>query len=392
MRTSNKCVKGGSLAIGHVSRRLDLTVERRESLPTERAHVTAADHFMNHYAARGGAAGMYLAVAVVPMLLAGAFIVVQRADLLPASPVLAAAYAAGVAAIAFAVARFVFGVGASDTAPVEMGAVSVACPECGAPASLDVGDAVAVCEFCGGQLVATAIAVEHGIDGATQARREAALQRFRKEREVMLHINRTPAVMKTLVPLMAVFAVGGIVYAAFQESPGDGIIALGCGTVLVAVGATFVARATLRERARLQAYRDLAQQLNTRLGHGVESLVAWLNRYWPASYPPQHLYTHAHLIDANTGYPTLVALKEGRAEAFLAADMHDARANEESNREKEWVRKLGFVIKKTEAGVWLEATPQLLQRLSRDVEAHRLFAPALTHAARMLRAMAPPPR
>ena len=35
MRTSNKCIKCGSLAIGHLNRLFDLTVERSASLPSK---------------------------------------------------------------------------------------------------------------------------------------------------------------------------------------------------------------------------------------------------------------------------------------------------------------------------------------------------------------------
>jgi hypothetical protein len=44
-------------------------------------------------------------------------------------------------------------------------------------------------------------------------------------------------------------------------------------------------------------------------------------------------------------------------------------------------------VKTTDAGLWLETSPELRKRFDTDVATYRLFAPALTHGARMLGAM-----
>jgi uncharacterized Zn finger protein (UPF0148 family) len=350
-------------------------------------HVAAADRFVETYASRGGFAGTFLLVAGLPLLLTGGAILAQRA-MPDAEPWLPAALAVGVTAIALLTARFGFGVKASDTMPIQMGMVDVCCPECGAAAVLAAGDAVGTCGFCNGQLLATAVAVGRGADAARRAERQAAIQRFRKEREVMLHVNRPPKIASLLVPLFAVAVLGGIVYAAFAEGgTNQGLAALGGAAVATAVIATMMVRSSLSERSRLHAYRDLAHQLRGRLSYGVPELIGWLNRYWPVDYPIQHLYTDGHLVVASTGYPTMVSLKEGRAEALFGADMGDAASNPEANRHKTWLQELGFVVRLTDAGLWLEASPELRKRFGEDAATYLLFAPALAHGARMLGAM-----
>lgn len=351
-------------------------------------HVAAADRFVESYASRGGFVGAYLLVAGLPLLLIGGAMLVQRA--MPAAePWLPAALAAGVTAVALLVARFGFGAKASDTAPIQVGPVDVCCPECGAAAVLGAGDAIGTCRFCDTQLLATAVAVSRGVDAARLAERQAAVQRFRKEREVMLHVNRPPRVITGgLVPLLAVAVLGGIVYAAFAEGgPNQGVAALGGAAVVTAVIATMLARSRLRERRRLHAYRDLTHQLRGRLSYGVADRIGWLNRYWSADYPTQHLYTDGHVVEASTGYPTMVSFTERRAEALLAADMEGTASNAEAKRHKTWLQELGFVVRLTDAGLWLEASPELRRRLGEDEATYHLFAPALMHGARMLGAM-----
>lgn len=348
-------------------------------------HVAAADRFVQSYASRGGFAGAYLIVLGLPLVLGGAIVGAQQ--VLPEVgvwfPVGAVALTA---ALALVVARVGFGTKASDTDTVSVGAVDVCCPECGAAAVIAAGDALGTCRYCRASLLATAVAVGRGIDAAKAAERHGALQRFVKEREVMLHVTRPPRVMAVVVPLLVVAVLAGIVHAAFAQGETEGAGAVVGATVIIAAMAAVLVRQELRERARRHAYRDLAHQLGGRLGYGVADQVTWLNRFWPASYPVQSLYTEGHLIEASTGYPTLVSLKDGRPEALLAADMTSATGNAEAKRHERWLRELGFVVRLNDAGLWLEASPELRKRLSDDVASYRLFAPALAHGARMLAA------
>ncbi|MEM6792239.1 MAG: hypothetical protein AAF715_32290 [Myxococcota bacterium] len=359
-----------------------------EAAAAQDTYVTAADRFIQTYSTKKlGFAGMYALVAGVPLALGLGYFALTRARVLPVGPILSAAFVVATAAIIIVAARLCLGDKASVTAPIQVGTVAVACPECGAPNSMPVGVAGARCGSCGGQLQATAIAVDAGVEAALRAKREAMILRHRKAREVMLHVNRPPKFMGVLTLLWGMVLLGGSVYLAFGEGATEGWMVLVPSCVVVAIVAAWMLHRGLKERARLRAYRDLAQQFGSRVAYGAAPFITWLNQHWPSAYPIQHLYAHAHLVPAYTGFPVLVALRPDRAEALVAASTTNRKGSRVANLEKKRLQQMGFVVRIDDAGAWLQASPALMARLKRHVAAHRVFAPAVVHATRMLAAM-----
>ncbi len=348
------------------------------------SHVAAADRFIESYSTRGGAAGMVLFLVGTPALAVAGFATLQR--FAPTSPHVAGAYFAAVGLMAFFVARWIFGAKPRDSEQVAVGPVAVACPECAAPATMTAGSAADVCGFCGGQLIATAVAAERGVREATLAARRTSLQKLRKEREVMLHVNRPGTFFKIYAFSCIFVMLGGFVFVGAREGPTEGLVAAAVSGTLMAIVAGITIRGAMRERARKRAYRDVAQQLRGTTSFGVPALIAWLDRYWPAAYPVQHLYKNAHLIEANTGFPTMIALYDERIDVFLAADTTATAGSQQANQERAWLQQLGFTVRTTEGGAWLEASPELRKKLARDIPAARLLSTVVLHAARFLSA------
>jgi hypothetical protein len=290
------------------------------------------------------------------------------------------------------------------------GNVAVACPNCGARAELVAGAPTQTCGYCRAALVASPLAMEHGVDAAELAHRRARLEEFRQERLGMAGLSRYD--MTAYVP----FIVGGSllmpagggalafsVQMATGEEPYSPAIFL-LWAVALAIAGTLVG-ILLYRRSRRQRYEralaDLGRQFPLHPLADANGLADWLNRHWPDKYDVAALGHGPHLVAAAIsalGYPALLNAdlgstehREPRLHVLLSAHQRTghvphAEAAAYVERALSWCRELGFRITRSDAGLLAVADEEAVRTVRKSPEALHELAPLLATLANAARA------
>lgn len=301
----------------------------------------------------------------------------------------------------------------SQTAQADRaGAVRVACPSCGAPGGLTPGEVVDHCKHCRAPLVPTREIMAQAVDAAVMARRQAAIERYRTERDAMSQVYSRSAsgaaAYFAVLPFALMFSIAAIglthevVTGETQTRPEA--IAL-VWLITLAVWGVFFGILMFRKnrKARTRAALDhLARQFSGQILENVSMTAAWLNQFWAGPYPIQQFYV-------GSGYGA-VALRVGPYLAML--DYNPERAQHMVQRTQlmiaAWVpgafdggqavvtaaaqplvselRREGWEVSFQEGGIIVKADEQLVRQMKRP-EALHVVAPVLDRAVRVAEAM-----
>ncbi len=290
----------------------------------------------------------------------------------------------------------------------------VACPHCGAPSELGLGQHVQTCSHCAGALIPGQTVMSAGLDAARLAHRAARLQRFSAERRGMLGIHRTTAGYRHLMPLAYAIPFVPMVLSALvvplSAARGSGLamVCVSAGVLLIlgvgAVGGVRWLSGGRRKRLALQgALRDLARQFGGGASDQLEDLVRWLDASWAGPYEARYVGGGPGLAMAFAsawGYPVAVVLNledGGRyaqcppyVRVLLAAWVPSASdggppppPGPEALQTIEWLRAEGFLVSCEEGGILAMAQDPLIHRLREHPGGARQLATVVGHLARL---------
>lgn len=291
---------------------------------------------------------------------------------------------------------------------VQTAQVSVACPSCGAPATITAGAALERCPHCAAPLVASETIIEHGIHAATQERRRLAMMHYRMERITAASMYARGATF--MVPLIALGPMALILLIAMLVVTGKalmgetepwGVIVGWLVVFAVAGGLGALVFARQSRRARVAgSLDDLARQFAGRRLTGITDVVGWLNQYWAGPFPTQHLYVgpyygaaalvadgYACLIDSN---PTRSDHMVTRLQVLIAAATPPDLQGEASPSLHPEVARLvseGFAVRFEEAGLVATAGDAWVKAVGRRPEALHALAPIVMRTTRLARAL-----
>jgi len=293
---------------------------------------------------------------------------------------------------------------------VQTAQISVACPSCGAPATVNAGAALERCGHCAAPLVATETIILHGIDAATQERRRLAMMHYRTERTTAVGMYARSTAF--IVPYVAVGPIALTLLIAMPlftwkalfgetESEPWGLI-VGWLMLFTAVGG-LGGLAWIRQsrRARIAgSLDDLARQFAGRRLPDIADVAGWLNQYWAGPFPAQHLYVgpqygaaalsadgYACLIDSN---PTRSEHMFTRLQVLLAAAIPpglQGQASPPLHPEAAHLVSAGFAIRFEEAGLLATAGDAWVKAVGRRPEALHALAPIVMSMTRLARAL-----
>jgi hypothetical protein len=179
--------------------------------------------------------------------------------------------------------------------------VGARCPRCGAPLAFEAGKVSERCGHCGSSLVAGTAIMHQAIDVARADLRQAAMARYRLERNAMSAVYRSSAsnvlpyiVLGSFLPMTAGGAVAftvDLLTSDHLDTPPAGL-ALLWGIAVLDAGA--IAVIVQWRRRRRQRWRRIADATASRLGGRVSTTstewVGWLNALWAGPYAITSLF------------------------------------------------------------------------------------------------------
>lgn len=332
-----------------------------------------------------------------------------------AETVMAVAIAAGAALLVVAVVAFVQHQRARGGPPSALQAQpsaatrakKVACPHCGAPNQLLVGQAVHTCAFCRGALMPSRTAMVQALDALRLERRTAALVRHRAER------LRTAKDRRAESPKLLLWIPVGLApllllpIAVIAKLDGASRI-FGGAVIVVCIAACALGWARLRARRRLQVFHealsDLAAQFHGCASTQLDDLVRWLDDHWAGTYELRRLWAGPRFgtvtVDA-WGFAALVVMNPAKggplsdhhpryADILLAAwvpgvsEGHPAPPlDPRATGTLEWLRRSGFDVRRTEAGLIASAHPAVIDHLEREPGRVHHLATIIGHLVRL---------
>jgi hypothetical protein len=269
---------------------------------------------------------------------------------------------------------------------------------------LTPGSAADSCQYCEAALIPTRTMMDHGIDAARAAVRQAAIDRRRAQREAMARATNM-GVFAIIMPVMILgsllLMIGGtaVGYSTQMlrgaEPFHPGVFVLWAMTIAM-VGGVYVYWSRRRQRRdRLRAaLADVVRQLGGEVLPQVDGRVSWLNRYWAGDYEQQQLiqtYVAGSAGVECDGYHALVDVDLNasrpppRINLLLAAwvpGVSDGSQPSGRLRDKT-LSGLGFHVRKTEGGLVARANQELLEAARRDPDAVHVVVPALARLARL---------
>jgi hypothetical protein len=292
------------------------------------------------------------------------------------------------------------------------GVVVVACPSCGAPGELTPGEALDHCTHCRAPLVPTRAIMDQAIDAVSQARRRAAIERYRTEREAMVQIaartanNALPYLV--LGPFSIMITIAAVAFTkelllGETEARPEGLAILwlfvfGMWGVMLTI---FVLRR--HRRAQTDAALDhLARQFHGQRLGGIRATAQWLNSFWAGPFGIEQFYVgpgygaaalrmgpYLALLDYN---PNGAQNVKRRVQLLVAAWVPGASEGRRSTQVPPAARGLsaelareGWEVELQEGGLVMRATAPLNKRL-RDPDALHSVAPAVDRAFRLVSA------
>jgi DNA-directed RNA polymerase subunit RPC12/RpoP len=282
---------------------------------------------------------------------------------------------------------------------VTVDSVKVACPICGAPGALTPGDQVDKCAYCQSALIPSRTVMSRAVGAVRIAQRQAAMERYRQERIVMMRqvapafAVHGPMLLSFALPIAAL-PVATLWYSAKMlagSEPFRGSIAVGWVVSLVLATGTYLWWRTRRDRQAewRRALAHLATQLRGGVGLRLEELLEWLNSYWPAPYHNPYLrqgYYTAVVSGEIEAYPAFVLVNPAGAleknafkvDVFLAADVPEG-GGEGLARELD---DMGLDAETTPAGFLARARPETVKAWHRNPESAHVLALVLGRMVR----------
>ncbi|MFK7990786.1 MAG: hypothetical protein AB8I08_32500 [Sandaracinaceae bacterium] len=297
----------------------------------------------------------------------------------------------------------------------EAGPMKVACPHCGAPNTLRVGETARTCQHCRGALMPSKTLMFQGLDAARAMAREAKLERHRAERNGMLQVRAYQDATRTYLPLfygVTFFAPAlGVFVLPFSLLDDDAPLAAKAGIGMVVVGAVglccaLVAAFALRWHRGQKAWRrtlaDLATQFHGHASTHLSDMVDWLNATWAGAYDLARIAAGPRFgfvpLDA-WGFRAALVLSP--TAGFFSGGSHarvvvaawvpgfsdgagaPASLTPQATATLDWLRGEGFDVAREEGGLVATATPRVLQLLRRHPESAHQLAPVIGHLVRL---------
>jgi hypothetical protein len=285
---------------------------------------------------------------------------------------------------------------------------TVACPSCGAPSVMGVGQAAVRCRHCGGALVASKEVVAAGIGAVQAVHWSAKLARHREERRGMVRMSSWS--VSHLAPFLAVGSFGLMIlltavgqtvavlagFSSLELAPLLTLWTMASAFVAV-LGAMWHVRRT-RRRQFEEVLSDLAVQIGGRRTARLEDVVSWLDEHWPADYalawlrPGPH---HGAVLGTLYGMPCMLQLdphgdgshQKAHANLVIAAWAPDAPGLKQARRDPNlaasftWLRDTGFEVRLEACGVMATATAGTVERIRKHPTLAHLLVTVLTTLA-----------
>jgi predicted lipid-binding transport protein (Tim44 family) len=294
---------------------------------------------------------------------------------------------------------------APQKAQASAGSHTVACPSCGAPNRMRVGDALERCRFCRGALVASKEVVEAGIDAADAVRHAAMFDRHRLERQgtaqAMRH-NATHHYLALIVfgSLALPLGIGTLAMTnemLFGSEPLSlaGLFAMwGMLCAVLTAGMVVWQLHRLRKARYERVLDDLAVQIGGQRTASVFPVVEWLNHYWATEYDLAWLRAgayHGAAFGHVHGLPCLIHLDLHSADShhkphailvvasWLSAS-RDRLATMDPNARAciDWLERAGFGVRIDEGGVLASANDSTLKIIRREPTLAHMLITVLT--------------
>ena len=203
----------------------------------------------------------------------------------------------------------------------------VACPICGAPGELAVGQPARGCRFCRGAVLASAPVRESGRAAASAQRRHATFEKNREMRRAVRNLAAygvdgnafgayaLGAIWLVFLAVLVIFS-----YLVGVGSERDDQNALPYLWAFAAVASLIAAGIVVYQRRQAQrrraAVEGVALQMRGFVTRGLDATLDWLDSYWPGDYDPAFLAgTERVQIETTfSGCPLLVVWKRSNAE------------------------------------------------------------------------------
>lgn len=295
-----------------------------------------------------------------------------------------------------------------DVKAERAGAVPVACPSCGAPGQLTAGEALDHCRHCRAPLVPTRAIMDQAIDAARQARRRAAITRYRMERDAMVQVysqgSGSWATYLILGSFGFVLTVPTILFTAEFLSgktnarpEGLAILWLFMLGLWGAMALIFLFRRDRRQRTRA-VLDHLAHQFHGQRLDDIRSVATWLNQLWAGPYGIEQFYVGASYGAAALRVGPYLALLDycpdgpehvkRRVQLLVAAwvpgasEGVSARLPPEASPLVQELEREGWSVALEEGGIVVRASEALTKHLRRP-EALHAVAPVLDRAVRI---------
>jgi hypothetical protein len=289
----------------------------------------------------------------------------------------------------------------------------VACPSCGAPNDLHVGQTHETCRYCGAALLPSRTAMIRVADHAHELERLAEIRRFRAERVQRLQpgAGALPYLGHAQIAL-AVFLPLTLLTPLIAMLQGRLALALASWPVALLNVSAFVFALGWRHR-RIQQWKaiggDLAHQLGGRRAEsGNAEVIRWLNAYWGAPYEHRFLGRgpyHLAVIAEVCAYPALLHVDVVSDTKYFRPHCHlviaagvpeqvlrtGAGANNSARVCLDWLSAAGFHVTMRGTGLLASAGPSTLQRFKRYPELCHVLATVVTTLAGLAHALDAPP-
>ena len=374
------------------------------------AERVQAEQWDRWYGGRGGrskysawAAPILFLCMLVPMIgfafVAQAWMTSGRPMPALAPPLMSAGFM-GIFVVVYGVYLVWFYGGKKRASAARAGAATAAtCPRCGAPNALAPGQVLERCSHCGTSLLPSATLMRAGLSAAEAAAREAAMRRYRAEREGMASLMRMSVgggsaylIIGSFLPVTVGAAVAFSADALQNGTKEPGGLAMIWALAAFNVGLIALIWLWRRRIQRRWAtmIRDASRPFPHRILTNLDDMVAWLNRYWAAPVPHEDLSAGSHLqvsvlaIGELAGLLVLnpTARSEGTpvyAAVFLAAwipSLHGRQAHDADRLAplRTRLERAGFRLSLSEAGLLARADAETLRRLAKNPAAGALLA------------------
>lgn len=295
--------------------------------------------------------------------------------------------------------------------------VRVACPRCGAPGALGVGEGVDQCRFCKAAMVASATVMQKGVALARAAHVRAAQTRRRAERTAMAGIGPWQTYR-----VRVVWVIGGpmLLFGLSRFGAAVGVLGTfsdalwGLGFVAVASVIFYVGvRGAPWERKRAAQWRKAELELCAAVPGAPctqKQTHEWLDRNWPDDLPNTWYFEarpRARVALTVDDYAALVVIDpkaanenaRRRAEVFLAAEIPGVSSGPgpaphprgEGSAAWNWLLQQSFSIHVGTAGLVARADDHVVARFARDPSMISGMATVVTALATIARSMGASP-